>query len=146
MFRVLRNWATLSENVFKLLGKTVYNIVCNWCQVMFLMGLNLIIKPINHFKYQSITTFNLFKINICAFTVYLIYFHHLLTFQFDNLVSLFRRPWHTSQEVPLVDDEQTPWKLIKLLKSLTLCVTAILVFGFAICSKVCYCCTLFTWY
>ena len=50
----------------------------------------------------------------------------------------WRRPWDTCQEVPIIEDEQTPWKMIKLLKFITLCVVAGIVFGLALCSKVCY--------
>ncbi|KAM8766238.1 chitin synthase chs-2-like [Acanthopagrus schlegelii] len=46
-----------------------------------------------------------------------------------------KRPWDTCQEVPIIDDEQTPWKMIKLLKFITLCVVAGIVFGLALCSK-----------
>ncbi|XP_033182151.1 chitin synthase chs-2-like [Anabas testudineus] len=46
-----------------------------------------------------------------------------------------KRPWDTSQEVPPIEDEKTPWKLIKLLKILTFCAVAVLVFGLALCSK-----------
>lgn len=48
-----------------------------------------------------------------------------------------RRPWDTCREVPVIEDEQTPWKLIKLLKFITLFVVAVIVFGLALCSKVC---------
>ncbi|XP_040909387.1 chitin synthase chs-1-like [Toxotes jaculatrix] len=46
-----------------------------------------------------------------------------------------KRPWDTCREVPVIEDEQTPWKLIKLLKIISLFVVAVIVFGFAICSK-----------
>ncbi|KAM9839122.1 chitin synthase chs-2-like [Aulostomus maculatus] len=46
-----------------------------------------------------------------------------------------KRPWDTCREVPVIKDEQTPWRLIKLLKVIVLCVVCILVFGFALCSK-----------
>ncbi|XP_060915616.1 chitin synthase chs-2-like [Labrus mixtus] len=46
-----------------------------------------------------------------------------------------KRPWDTCREVPVIEDEQTPWKMIKLLKIITLIVIAIIVFGLALCSK-----------
>ncbi|KAM6974308.1 LOW QUALITY PROTEIN: chitin synthase chs-2-like [Tautogolabrus adspersus] len=46
-----------------------------------------------------------------------------------------KRPWDTCREVPVIEDEQTPWKMIKLLKIITLIVVAIMVFGLALCSK-----------
>ncbi|KAM7373610.1 hypothetical protein PAMP_008450 [Pampus punctatissimus] len=46
-----------------------------------------------------------------------------------------KRTWDTCQEVPVIEDEQTPWKLIKLLKLISLFVVAMLVFGLALCSK-----------
>ncbi|XP_050924804.1 uncharacterized protein LOC127140873 [Lates calcarifer] len=45
------------------------------------------------------------------------------------------RPWDTFQEVPVIEDEQTPWKLIKLLKIVSLSLVALIVFGLALCSK-----------
>ncbi|XP_075305454.1 chitin synthase chs-2-like [Odontesthes bonariensis] len=46
-----------------------------------------------------------------------------------------KRPWDTCREVPVIEDERTPWKMIKLLRILTLFVVAIIVFGLALCSK-----------
>ncbi|XP_073339235.1 chitin synthase chs-1-like [Pagrus major] len=46
-----------------------------------------------------------------------------------------KRTWDTCREVPVIEDEQTPWKMIKLLKFITLCVVAVIVFGLALCSK-----------
>ncbi|XP_062291365.1 chitin synthase chs-2-like [Scomber scombrus] len=46
-----------------------------------------------------------------------------------------KRSWDTCREVPVIEDEQTPWKLIKLLKLISLCVVGVLVFGLAISSK-----------
>ncbi|XP_029299583.1 chitin synthase chs-1-like [Cottoperca gobio] len=46
-----------------------------------------------------------------------------------------KRPWDTCREVPFIEDEQTPWKMIKLLKFISLCVVAVAVFGLALCSK-----------
>uniref|UniRef100_A0A672FU87 chitin synthase n=1 Tax=Salarias fasciatus TaxID=181472 RepID=A0A672FU87_SALFA len=37
--------------------------------------------------------------------------------------------------VPVIEDEQTPWKLLKLLKFISLIVVAVFVFGLALCSK-----------
>ncbi|KAL6100193.1 uncharacterized protein ACO6RY_01854 [Pungitius sinensis] len=45
-------------------------------------------------------------------------------------------PWDTAREVPDIEDQQTPWKMIKLVKIISLCVVAVLVFGLALCSKV----------
>ncbi|KAM6974307.1 uncharacterized protein LKV04_015945 [Tautogolabrus adspersus] len=45
------------------------------------------------------------------------------------------RPWDTCREVPVIEDEQTPWKMIKLLRVITLCLVALIVFGLALCSK-----------
>ncbi|XP_075968855.1 chitin synthase chs-2-like [Anarhichas minor] len=45
------------------------------------------------------------------------------------------KPWDTCQEVPAVEDEHTPWKMIKLLKIISMCVVAVFVFGLALCSK-----------
>lgn len=58
----------------------------------------------------------------------------------QSLVSCrpFRRPWDTCRELPIIEDELTPWKLIKLVKIFTLCFVAVCVFGFALCSKVCF--------
>ncbi|XP_034748681.1 chitin synthase chs-1-like [Etheostoma cragini] len=53
----------------------------------------------------------------------------------DEDRSLPKRPWDTCREVPIIEDEQTPWKMIKLLKIITLCVVALIVFGLAVCSK-----------
>lgn len=52
------------------------------------------------------------------------------------MVSLFRRLWDTAREVPDIEDQQTPWKMIKLLKIISMCVVAVFVFGTALCSKV----------
>ncbi|KAM8841070.1 chitin synthase chs-2-like [Spinachia spinachia] len=49
--------------------------------------------------------------------------------------NVLKRPWDTCREVPSLDDEQTPWKMLKLLKVLCLCVVAVAVFGLALCSK-----------
>ncbi|XP_008295149.1 uncharacterized protein LOC103368524 [Stegastes partitus] len=49
--------------------------------------------------------------------------------------SLPKRPWDTCREVPIIEDEQTPWKMIKLLRVIALCVVALFVFGLAFCSK-----------
>ncbi|XP_014832382.1 PREDICTED: uncharacterized protein LOC106910297 [Poecilia mexicana] len=46
-----------------------------------------------------------------------------------------KRPWDTCREVPVIQDEHTPWKLLKLLKTITLFAVALIVFGLAICSK-----------
>ncbi|KAM4550698.1 chitin synthase chs-2-like [Fundulus diaphanus] len=46
-----------------------------------------------------------------------------------------KRPWDTCREVPVIEDEHTPWKLLKLLKIIVLFVVAIIVFGLAMCSK-----------
>ncbi|XP_051245639.1 chitin synthase chs-1-like [Dicentrarchus labrax] len=46
-----------------------------------------------------------------------------------------KRPWDTCREVPVIEDEQTPWKMIKLLRSISLCIVAVIVFGLALCSK-----------
>ncbi|CAL1583627.1 unnamed protein product [Knipowitschia caucasica] len=46
-----------------------------------------------------------------------------------------KRSWDTAREVPIIEDENTPWKLIKLLRFITLCTVALLVFGLALCSK-----------
>ncbi|XP_065326137.1 chitin synthase chs-1-like [Pelmatolapia mariae] len=46
-----------------------------------------------------------------------------------------KRPWDTCQEVPIIEDEQTPWKMIKLLKMISLFAVAFIVFGSALCSK-----------
>uniref|UniRef100_A0A3Q3N780 chitin synthase n=1 Tax=Labrus bergylta TaxID=56723 RepID=A0A3Q3N780_9LABR len=45
------------------------------------------------------------------------------------------KSWDICREVPVVEDEQTPWKMIKLLKIITLIVITIIVFGLALCSK-----------
>lgn len=62
---------------------------------------------------------------------------YLPTSEFDTSICLIRRQWDTCREVPIIEDEHTPWKLIKLLKLISLCVVALFVFGFALCSKVC---------
>ncbi|XP_054911263.1 chitin synthase chs-2-like [Poeciliopsis prolifica] len=46
-----------------------------------------------------------------------------------------KRPWDTCREVPVIEDEHTPWKLLKFLKIIALFAVAIIVFGLAICSK-----------
>ncbi|KAK9527179.1 hypothetical protein VZT92_015836 [Zoarces viviparus] len=46
-----------------------------------------------------------------------------------------KRPWDSCREVPVIKDERTPWKMIKLLKIISLSVVAVSVFGFALCSK-----------
>ncbi|XP_053719412.1 chitin synthase chs-2-like [Synchiropus splendidus] len=53
----------------------------------------------------------------------------------DESKELPKRPWDTCREVPIIEDEQTPWKLIKLLKTISMCVVGLLVFGLALCSK-----------
>ncbi|XP_072304339.1 chitin synthase chs-2-like [Eucyclogobius newberryi] len=55
----------------------------------------------------------------------------------DNLDSreFPKRPWDTAREMPIIEDENTPWKLIKLLRFVTLCAVAFIVFGLALCSK-----------
>nr|XP_040045278.1 chitin synthase chs-2-like [Gasterosteus aculeatus aculeatus] len=49
--------------------------------------------------------------------------------------NLPKRSWDACREVPPLEDERTPWKMLKLLKVLSLCVVAVLVFGLALCSK-----------
>ncbi|KAM9339758.1 chitin synthase chs-2-like [Symphorus nematophorus] len=51
------------------------------------------------------------------------------------LVFLPRRPWDTCREIPIIEDEQTPWKMIKLLRTISLVAVTVLVFGLALCSK-----------
>ncbi|KAM9385867.1 uncharacterized protein KZ484_007449 [Pholidichthys leucotaenia] len=46
-----------------------------------------------------------------------------------------QRPWDTFQQVPIIQDEQTPWKLFRALKIISMIVTAIFIFGLALCSK-----------
>ncbi|XP_030002395.1 chitin synthase chs-2-like [Sphaeramia orbicularis] len=46
-----------------------------------------------------------------------------------------RRSWDTCREVPMIQDEHTPWKMIKLLRFIALIVVALIVFGLALCSK-----------
>uniref|UniRef100_A0A8D3APD6 chitin synthase n=1 Tax=Scophthalmus maximus TaxID=52904 RepID=A0A8D3APD6_SCOMX len=46
-----------------------------------------------------------------------------------------KRSWDFCREIPVIEDEQTPWKLIKILKFFALCLVAVLVFGLALCSK-----------
>ncbi|XP_070840858.1 chitin synthase chs-2-like [Chaetodon trifascialis] len=53
----------------------------------------------------------------------------------DENRSLPKRLWDTCREVPIIEDELTPWKMIKLLKIITLFVVAVIVFGLALCSK-----------
>nr|XP_020443729.1 uncharacterized protein LOC109952811 isoform X2 [Monopterus albus] len=53
----------------------------------------------------------------------------------DEDRNLSKRLWDTCREVPIIEDKQTPWKLFKLLKIITLFVVAVLVFGLALCSK-----------
>uniref|UniRef100_A0A8C5ETN5 chitin synthase n=1 Tax=Gouania willdenowi TaxID=441366 RepID=A0A8C5ETN5_GOUWI len=45
------------------------------------------------------------------------------------------RPWDIAREFPNIEDEHTPWKLLKLLKFISLSIVAIFVFGLALCSK-----------
>ncbi|KAG7233856.1 hypothetical protein INR49_006488 [Caranx melampygus] len=45
------------------------------------------------------------------------------------------KPWDAAREVPIIEDEQTPWKMIKLLRIISLLLVAIIVFGLALCSK-----------
>ncbi|XP_035476930.2 chitin synthase chs-1-like [Scophthalmus maximus] len=45
------------------------------------------------------------------------------------------KAWDTCREVPVIEDEQTPWKMIKLLKIISLFLVAVIVFGLALCSK-----------
>ncbi|XP_037651888.1 chitin synthase chs-2-like [Sebastes umbrosus] len=53
----------------------------------------------------------------------------------DDDRDLTTKPWDTCREVPVIEDEQTPWKMIKLLKIISLCIVAVTVFGLALCSK-----------
>ncbi|KAM4549524.1 uncharacterized protein V3H82_018764 [Fundulus diaphanus] len=46
-----------------------------------------------------------------------------------------KRPWDTCREVPFIEDERTPWKLLKLLNIISLLAVAIIIFGLAVCSK-----------
>ncbi|KAM4725668.1 chitin synthase chs-2-like [Anableps anableps] len=46
-----------------------------------------------------------------------------------------KRPWDTCREVPTIEDENTPWKLIKLLNIISLFAVAVIIFGLAVCSK-----------
>ncbi|XP_061597461.1 chitin synthase chs-2-like isoform X2 [Cololabis saira] len=46
-----------------------------------------------------------------------------------------KRPWDTCREVPVIEDERTPWKMIRLLRFISLSALAIIVFGLALCSK-----------
>ncbi|KAA8578480.1 hypothetical protein FQN60_007050 [Etheostoma spectabile] len=46
-----------------------------------------------------------------------------------------KKPWDTCRETPIIKDEQTPWKIIKLLKIASLAIVAVFVFGLALCSK-----------
>uniref|UniRef100_A0A8C6U1U2 chitin synthase n=1 Tax=Neogobius melanostomus TaxID=47308 RepID=A0A8C6U1U2_9GOBI len=46
-----------------------------------------------------------------------------------------KRPWDTAREMPIIADENTPWKMIKLLRFITLCTVGLIVFGLALCSK-----------
>ncbi|XP_068431605.1 chitin synthase chs-2-like [Clinocottus analis] len=48
---------------------------------------------------------------------------------------MLSEPWDTCREVPAIEDEHTPWKMIKLLKVISLCFVAVVVFGLALCSK-----------
>uniref|UniRef100_A0A3B4BHV9 chitin synthase n=1 Tax=Periophthalmus magnuspinnatus TaxID=409849 RepID=A0A3B4BHV9_9GOBI len=52
----------------------------------------------------------------------------------QKLFYFFRRLWDTFQEIPIIEDEQTPWKLIKLVRFISMCVVALVVFGLALCS------------
>ncbi|XP_060948473.1 chitin synthase chs-2-like [Limanda limanda] len=45
------------------------------------------------------------------------------------------RSWDTCREVLPIEDEQTPWKLIKILRVIVLWAVALIVFGLALCSK-----------
>ncbi|KAM9385866.1 uncharacterized protein KZ484_007448 [Pholidichthys leucotaenia] len=53
----------------------------------------------------------------------------------ETSAAKFRRPWDTFQQVPIIQDEQTPWKLFRALKIISMIVTAIFIFGLALCSK-----------
>ncbi|KAM6959199.1 chitin synthase chs-2-like [Aplochiton taeniatus] len=46
-----------------------------------------------------------------------------------------KRSWNVCKEVPIIQDEQTSWKLLKLLKFFSLLAVSLLVFSLAICSK-----------
>ncbi|XP_061597613.1 uncharacterized protein LOC133460916 [Cololabis saira] len=46
-----------------------------------------------------------------------------------------KRPWDTCREVPVIEDERTSWKMIKLLRFISLSAIFIIVFGLALCSK-----------
>ncbi|KAL3043514.1 hypothetical protein OYC64_003388 [Pagothenia borchgrevinki] len=48
---------------------------------------------------------------------------------------IHKSPWDTARDVPDIEDIQTPWKLIKILKFISLWVVALFVFGLALCSK-----------
>ncbi|XP_074470442.1 chitin synthase-like [Sebastes fasciatus] len=50
--------------------------------------------------------------------------------------NLPKRPWDACREVPTIEDEQTPWKMLKLLKAISLLVVGVSVFGLALSSKV----------
>ncbi|CAJ1083109.1 chitin synthase chs-2-like [Xyrichtys novacula] len=53
----------------------------------------------------------------------------------DEDRNLPKRPWDTCRELPVIEDDHTPWKMIKLLRTVCLLVVAIIVFGLALCSK-----------
>ncbi|CAN9503630.1 unnamed protein product [Ophioblennius macclurei] len=53
----------------------------------------------------------------------------------DGVRELPKRVWDVCHEIPQIEDDRTPWKLIKLLKFVCQCVIAVAVFGLALCSK-----------
>ncbi|KAM9823995.1 chitin synthase chs-2-like [Neosynchiropus ocellatus] len=53
----------------------------------------------------------------------------------EEPLSLPKRPWDIGRIVPVIKDEQTPWKLIRLLRVISLSVVGLLVFGLVLCSK-----------
>ncbi|XP_041867371.1 uncharacterized protein LOC121656446, partial [Melanotaenia boesemani] len=48
---------------------------------------------------------------------------------------MLKKPWDTAREVPIIEDAQTPWKIIKILRTISVSAVAITVFGLALCSK-----------
>ena len=52
------------------------------------------------------------------------------------LTVLDRKRWDVCRDVPPVEAQKTPWKLVKVLRLLSIALVAVLVFGLAVGSKV----------
>lgn len=144
---IMQVWEDIMTNTFN-----NYQLPCYWkyishhykCMVLnesFHIAMGTSLTPI----LLSICRSNLFYSFICYYFygIFIIISYHNSPYHpptfvlFWSSLCLFSgRAWDTCREVPVIEDEQTPWKMIKLLKIISLFLVAVIVFGLALCSKV----------